>query len=186
MAASLGGGKAAVAYPAVPREGLSLAALREFTAAHAGRSLSVSAGTDLSAASTTLRFEQLTTAQVVEAIVKPATLRALDNGGRSCSYAQLLLAQVRLVVWLRTHCVRARAEVGCLCGVLCKQRKPDTHVGFATRFVSHAWSYPFVDLLAALDVQPGGGPDDAYYWIGAARTFRTSAINPLCAASMLS
>jgi hypothetical protein len=47
------------------------------------------------------------------------------------------------------------------------------HVGPATRFVSHAWSYPFADLLAALLARAEAAPHDAtaedeYLWIGTA------------------
>ncbi len=43
-------------------------------------------------------------------------------------------------------------------------------VGPATRFVSHAWSYPFADLLAALFAHGRAAPhaEDEYLWIGAA------------------
>ena len=34
----------------------------------------------------------------------------------------------------------------------------------ATCFVSHAWVYPFADLLAALQALPGA--EKAYFWIG--------------------
>ena len=42
----------------------------------------------------------------------------------------------------------------------------------ATRFVSHAWSYVFTDLVSALDVHAEGAPEavDAYFWIGARST----------------
>jgi hypothetical protein len=47
------------------------------------------------------------------------------------------------------------------------------HVGPATRFVSHAWSYSFADLLAALLMRAKAAPlaaaEDEYLWIGAAR-----------------
>jgi hypothetical protein len=83
----------------VPREGLSLAALRAFAAAHAGREYTLQ--TDDGAV--TLPFEQLTTAQVVEAVVQPATRKdALDSlaggglSGSDCTYAELLLAQARV------------------------------------------------------------------------------------------
>jgi hypothetical protein len=46
-------------------------------------------------------------------------------------------------------------------------------VGPATRFVSHAWSYSFADLLAALLMRAKAAPlaaaEDEYLWIGAAR-----------------
>ena len=46
------------ALPPVPREGLSLAALRAFAAEHAGTALKLQPGAE------TVLFEQLTTAQV--------------------------------------------------------------------------------------------------------------------------
>jgi hypothetical protein len=106
MGASPGGDAAlaGAAYPPVPREGLSLTALHEFAAAYAGHPFTVP-DANQRGAFTTLRFEQLTTAQVVEEIIKPATLLAQDTGGQSCSYAELLLAQV----WRRA------AAVGCTC-----------------------------------------------------------------------
>jgi hypothetical protein len=43
------------------------------------------------------------------------------------------------------------------------------HVARATRFLSHAWSFAFAGLLAALEAHADGAPDaeDAYFWIGA-------------------
>ena len=38
----------------------------------------------------------------------------------------------------------------------------------ATRFVSHAWSYPFVDLLAALETHAEKDTETAYLWVGTA------------------
>jgi hypothetical protein len=75
----------------VPREGVSLAALRAFAAAHADREYTLQ--TD--AGPVTLRFEQLTTAQVVEAVVQPATKKGAHSGDGDCTYAELLLAQAR-------------------------------------------------------------------------------------------
>ena len=39
------------------------------------------------------------------------------------------------------------------------------HVAPATRFVSHAWAYPFADLLAALEARPEAGTPLPYYWL---------------------
>ena len=78
------------AYPPMPREGLSLAALHAFAKKHQGYSFEATAdaGADGDVAGTvTLLFEQLTTKQVVECIIKPAT-------PTNCTYAELLLAQV--------------------------------------------------------------------------------------------
>lgn len=72
--------------PPVPRVGLSLAALRAFADAHAKEQfwLSVEDG----APPTLLRFDELTTAQVVDAIVKPATRARAKRA--ACTYAELL------------------------------------------------------------------------------------------------
>ena len=78
----------AEALPDVPREGLSLAALRAFAEAHAGTTHVLHPGAQ------PLPFEQLTTAQVCAAVVKPATL-ARGPHGAGCTYAELLLAQAR-------------------------------------------------------------------------------------------
>ena len=52
-------------------------------------------------------------------------------------------------------------------------------MGPATRFVSHAWSYPLVDLLDALYAHGAATPnaEDEYLWVGACRldTFTTAA-----------
>jgi hypothetical protein len=80
--------------PCVPREGLSLAALRAFADAHAGHKYTLQTGDGPA----TLPFEKLTTAQVVEAVIKPATLAKGANGGSGgsdCTYAELLVAQAR-------------------------------------------------------------------------------------------
>ena len=76
----------AEALPEVPCEGLSLAALRAFADAHACTTHTTHPGAE------PLPFEQLTTAQVCAAVVKPATLKA---DGTACTYAELLLAQAR-------------------------------------------------------------------------------------------
>ena len=76
------------ALPAVPREGLSLAALRAFADAHAGTAHGLHADAPKQL------FEDMTTAAVCAAVIKPATLAAGAHGS-DCTYAELLLAQVR-------------------------------------------------------------------------------------------
>ena len=71
------------ALPPIPREGLSLAALRAFANKHAGTTHRPHPDAE------PLPFEQLTTAQVCAAVVKPATL--VDGAG--CTYAELLQAR---------------------------------------------------------------------------------------------
>jgi hypothetical protein len=75
----------------VPREGLSLAALRSFADAHAGRVFTLQTDDG----PVTLPFLQLTTVQVVQVVVKPATANGGGSGGGDCTYAELLLAQAR-------------------------------------------------------------------------------------------
>jgi hypothetical protein len=93
-AAPQGSGAAAVAAPVlqprVPREGLSRAALRACADAHAGREFTLQTVDG----PVTLPFQQLTTAQVVQAVVQPTTAKGADGGGE-CTYAELLLAQAR-------------------------------------------------------------------------------------------
>jgi hypothetical protein len=92
-AAPQGSSAAAAAVPVQPRvpsEGLSLAALRAFADAHAGREYTLQSDVG----PVTLPFEQLTTAQVVQAVVQPATAKGAA-GGAECTYAELLLAQAR-------------------------------------------------------------------------------------------
>ena len=76
----------AEAQPDVPREGLSLAALRAFADEHAGTTHRLHPDAE------PLPFEQLTTAQVCAAVVKPATL-AHGADGADCTYAELLQAR---------------------------------------------------------------------------------------------
>jgi hypothetical protein len=78
-------------------DGVSLAALHALAAAHAGQHFT------LASSGSTLPFEALTTTQVVEAVVKPATQHA-GEGGAPCSYAQLLRQQARA----RNGCCAAR------------------------------------------------------------------------------
>ena len=107
----------AAAMPGTPnfdgwaRDGLSLAALRSFAAARAGQRFALPAGQSGPAGRGSVSFEEMTTQQVLELIVKPAT--AADG----CSYAQLLIAQVRppparpsaprIVAWARGREVAA-------------------------------------------------------------------------------
>jgi hypothetical protein len=86
-AAPAGVDAAPPAAECVALEGVSLAALRAFASEHAGQRFTLPAGD-------TLSFEELTTTQVVEAVVKPATQRA-GKGGTPCTYAQLLRQQAR-------------------------------------------------------------------------------------------
>ena len=123
--------------PPVPREGLSLAALRTFAAAHAGVEYRVLVD-EKAKRWELLPFERLTTAQVCEAVVKPATARA--RGGGACAYA---------------HVLRDEPD-----------GRGAPSVARATRFVSHAWAYSFADLLAAL-LAHAPADDAEYYWIGA-------------------
>lgn len=83
------------AQPEVPRVGLSLAALRAFADRHDGRSYALKPryGNGTSSSSVILPFKELTTAQVAEAIVKPATANGAADG-TACTYAELLLTQV--------------------------------------------------------------------------------------------
>ena len=117
---------------AVPLDGVSLAALRAFCDECSARSFAGPAGD-------ALRFDQLTTAQVVEQVIKRDTLE------RSCTYAELLLAR---------HDASAAPA----------SRAP---VGRANAFVSHAWSYRFVELVDALLTHFEGtdGAGDAYLWL---------------------
>jgi hypothetical protein len=73
---------------------LSLAALRAFAAAHAGQQFTVRAPGDAAAPAVSKLFEALTTAEVAEAVVKPATLHS-GSGSEDCTYAELLLTQAR-------------------------------------------------------------------------------------------
>jgi hypothetical protein len=83
---------------------------------------------------------------VVNAIIKPATLRAGEHGA-SCSFAQRLRA------------TGARDAHG------------RASVAPATRFVSHAWRYVFADLLEALsehaERERAADADEApaHYWL---------------------
>ena len=152
----------AEALPDVPREGLSLAALRAFAKAHAGT-------THRLPDSEPLLFEQLTTAQVCAAIVKPATL--VDGAG--CTYAELLLAQARargrvLLLRLRPGCGRVAVRALTFSAQdACDDARGQPHVARATRFVSHAWAYPFADLLSTLEAHTEHDSETAYFWIGA-------------------
>lgn len=80
--------------PPVPREGVSLAALRAFADEHRGRSFAVPDEAH-SGEKVSRSFEELTTAQVCELIIKPATLLGADGAGGPCTYAELLRSQVR-------------------------------------------------------------------------------------------
>jgi hypothetical protein len=88
---SCGALEAAPAEAAPPP--VSLAALRAFAEQHAGQEYTLLSAVD-GAPRVKVPFQELTTAQVVEAIVKPATANGAA-GGAACTYAELLLAQVR-------------------------------------------------------------------------------------------
>ena len=133
---------------AVPLCGISVASLRAFAAAHAGRDLRPSlqeheeAERSLGAVPRPVpqRFEELTTAQVVERVIKPATEAA------RCSYVDLLRAQ------------RPTDDAG------------HPAVAPATVFVSHAWSYAFGSLLQALLARFAHDTQPVYLWNGASVT----------------
>lgn len=72
--------------PPVPRDGVSLAALRSFVDTHRGSKYTVLVGEDKAKASATLPFERLTTAQVCEVIIKKAT----EADGAGCAYTEVL------------------------------------------------------------------------------------------------
>ena len=104
----------------MPLEGLSMAALLSFAAAHAGQWFAVRAPGDADAPAVSKLFEALTTAEVVQAVVKRATL-GTGPGGEDCTYAELLLAQARTrmascdcagadAAGLRMTCVSCRAQ----------------------------------------------------------------------------
>ncbi len=79
-------GHVACSDPPVPRDGVSLAALRSFVDAHRGSKYTVLVGEDKAKASATLPFERLTTAQVCEVIIKKAT----EADGAGCAYTEVL------------------------------------------------------------------------------------------------
>lgn len=155
---------------AVPRQGLSPAGLRAFVTQHAGQIFPPAAeerADGAGPAPVSLRFEDLTTFQVVARVIKPATEH---TGG---SYAELLLQQVRPGRPVSCAPLRGRAQA----------RHPGSQdardapsglpvVGPATVFVSHAWKYPFADLVAALTARFDSASDAAlaaaaqpYLWI---------------------
>jgi hypothetical protein len=138
---------AAPAADPVPLLGISLAALHEFCAVHAGQLVPPAEGEAEDAARrgaptpAPLPFDELTTGQVMYRLVKPVTASA------ACSYNEMLA----------------------LGGALGPDGAP--RVGRATLFVSHAWSGRFADLIDAVtayyDAAPGA-PDaaGAYVWQG--------------------
>jgi hypothetical protein len=153
-----GGGDDALA---VPTDGVSLSALREFVAAHAGCTLPPAAeevrawevqphdggGHCDAPPPAPLLFEALTTAQVVARVVKPATAA---TGG---SYAELL---------------RARATLRRDADAAGKEAEGEPDVAPATWFVSHAWQYNFSEFVhTVLRRFHGGGTQRVYVWLGA-------------------
>ena len=168
-------------------QGLSLAALRAFCAEHAAAEFSVRNETGDQTVATTLPFEALSTEQVVAAVIKPATAHAGQDGA-GASYAQLLAAQVRVHSAPRGGSLLQPLRLGC--AVHARTRAPQDArdargrplVARATRFVSHAWRYPFADILAALDALAAAdaGAEDAYFWLGAARHAHASRPHATC------
>jgi hypothetical protein len=94
-------GSARADLPPVPREGVSLAALCAFADEHRGRSFAVP-DVARDGEQVMRSFEELTTAQVCELVVKPATLNGADDGG-PCTYAELLSSQARPCGGLQAH-----------------------------------------------------------------------------------
>ena len=166
------------AQPPVPREGVSLAALRAFAAEHAAKSFAAHA--DAAGGAVMLSFKELTTTQVVELIIKPATLTSPPPGAAKQgphTYAKLLQARVRTPRSLRTCCfARTAGDATRAQSPAALDPRGRPHVATATCFVSHAWQYSFAKLLAALeahaDTTPGA--EDAYFWLGAPRRADTA------------
>ena len=184
----------AAAMPGTPnfdgwaRDGLSLAALRSFAAARAGQRFALPAGQSGPAGRGTVSFEEMTTQQVLELIVKPAT--AADG----CSYAQLLIAQVRppparpsaprIMAWARGREVAAVWLTRLApCGGTpphppqnARDAADQPQAAFSTAYVVHSWSASFTELLDALAASEGA--ESAYFWIGAPRKERRH--RPFC------
>ena len=149
----------AEALPPVPREGLSLAALRAFAGQHAGTAHRPHPD------AVKEPFEQLTTAAVCAAVIKPATL-GVGAGGASCTYAELLLAQVRwggrvlgqpgaAREWQRAAFGRAPLTRSApFCVVLGRVRR----TGHAARGACHALRQPCVGVPV---LRPAGGAGGA-------------------------
>ena len=89
MPAPLPGAPGSPTFDGWARDGLSLAALGAFAAANAGARFALPPGGKAGAAGASVAFEEMSTAQVLELVITPAT--ASD----ACSYAQLLIAQAR-------------------------------------------------------------------------------------------
>ena len=122
--------------PEVTLVGVSLAALRAFQRdpAHAGRVFDVE---DEKKRREQLPFEKLSTFHIVHQVIKPL-LAETGPDGTPCSYVETLQGKVD-------------AATG------------QPLVGRATRFVSHAWSRPFSDLVDVLDAHARGQP--LYFWL---------------------
>ena len=122
--------------PPVPRDGLSLAALRSFADAHAAKEYRVQTE---SKAWVMLPFSALTTAQVCEVVVKPAT--EARDGSAGCAYAEVLRGK--------------------------DDERGVPSVAPATRIDSHAWGYVGADLLGALLAHcDDPAADTEHYWVG--------------------
>ena len=121
---------------AVPTDGLSLAALRAFVAEHSAEGRTFAPAPCEAADARSLPLSELTTTQVCDRIIKPATAE------RRCAYSTLLAG-------------RSDAAGRPL-------------VAKATVFVSHAWSYRFLDLVDTIVAQyPEGADAGVYLWNGA-------------------
>jgi hypothetical protein len=124
-------------------------------------------------ASASVAFEEMSSAQVLELIVKPATASAAS------SYAQLLIAQAsaararRALRWASAREVAAgEADAGCPLRRTLARRTQNARdaadqpqAAFASVFVTHAWASNFCALLDALATCDGA--ESAYFWIGA-------------------
>lgn len=110
--------------------GVSMAALRAFTAEYAGKTFKASHeeragdGADLRS----LPFAEMRTEQVVAHVIKPATAHA------RCSYADMLLKKAR------TRRLRASGAAGCLHPSEADAGVPDS--ARATRRATRTWELP--------------------------------------------
>ena len=130
--AALDGGREDL--PPVPREGVSLIALRAFADEHRGRSFAVPDDAH-GGAEVTRSFEELTTAQVCELVIKPATLPGVESASKPCSYAELLISQARPF----TRSQRARPPDARIAAA-CARRSAATRTGNRMSRAPHASS----------------------------------------------
>ena len=119
---------------AVALVGISPEAVRAFVAENAGKLFEPSAEERASegAAAREQRFEELSTAQVVSRVIKPATASS------RCSYAQLLQSRVRACALHEAGAARAAA------GALPKPLAtlPSARRTRATPLAGHTWNAP--------------------------------------------